>query len=188
MRLLIDNGANVKAMGGLGQDTPLAIAIAVGEETILRFLAQNNAPLTGIQNGSYYTPLQEAIIVEHFGTHKSLVPILLELGAEINENEPRFQRTALHIATELNRMETVQLLLLHGAFVNAKDSRNRTPLTIARQHGYRKLESLLKGEGAAITTAKPNGNACSSKNEVMQCTCSGRCFQEEQRCRCSDDP
>lgn len=65
----------------------------------------------------------------HAGVGSRLVPVLLDLGADVNKAN-KYGETPLHAASRGCRVDTVRALLASGANVNAKDSQNHmTPLS-----------------------------------------------------------
>jgi ankyrin repeat protein len=61
------------------------------------------------------------------------------------------QRTALHWASELNRVPCVTALLAAGANLHARDSHGMTPLHVAAFYGSADAMDALKAAGACIT-------------------------------------
>ncbi|KAI0290861.1 ankyrin repeat-containing domain protein, partial [Russula brevipes] len=58
--------------------------------------------------------------------------------------------TALHHAAYEGHTEVAQLLLRHGANVDARGEMNRTPLSLASFHGHRDIVQLLLDHGAEV--------------------------------------
>ncbi|HUU17930.1 MAG TPA: ankyrin repeat domain-containing protein [Sedimentisphaerales bacterium] len=56
--------------------------------------------------------------------------------------------TPLLSAVSRGHREVVNLLLVNGANVNAKDNDDRTPLSLAKDKGYEKIVELLRRHGA----------------------------------------
>lgn len=52
--------------------------------------------------------------------------------------------TALHRAAWRNSTDAISLLLRHGADVNIKDKKGRTPVEWARLYNQKEAEDLLK--------------------------------------------
>lgn len=63
----------------------------------------------------------------------------------------------LHVATEQEHREIVQLLLQTGSHVNAVDRINRTPLMLAARGGQMSIASLLLQHGASLDACDNNG-------------------------------
>jgi ankyrin repeat protein len=51
--------------------------------------------------------------------------------------------TPLHLAAETGQKGVAELLLMHGADVNAKNTDGLTPLHLAARGGYKKVIELL---------------------------------------------
>lgn len=64
---------------------------------------------------------------------------------------------ALHIATEQEHQDLVEVLLQAGAHVNVVDRDNRTPLMLAARVGQVSLVSLLLKYGAHLDACDNNG-------------------------------
>ncbi|HPF01958.1 MAG TPA: ankyrin repeat domain-containing protein [Bacteroidales bacterium] len=79
------------------------------------------------------------------------IEFLLSKGAEIDEvNTTDYYGgyTPLFWAVEDNNKELVSFLVKHGANVNAKSNKGKTPLSIANEAGYTGIAEILKKAGA----------------------------------------
>lgn len=56
-------------------------------------------------------------------------------------------RTALHYAVVGNQLKMAQLLLDHGAYINAADDKGKTPLALAVEHRADDVAALLQSRG-----------------------------------------
>ena len=61
-----------------------------------------------------------ALIAAVHGSHKDVVKILLENGADVNEREAREDPTALYVAASSRHSEVMKLSLDRGADSNAE--------------------------------------------------------------------
>ena len=72
---------------------------------------------------------------------------------------PESKATPLHIACQDNKLDFVELLLKHGAQVNAPTIDGKTPLMIACENGYLDLVNmLLKQKEISVGQRDNNGN------------------------------
>ncbi len=117
---LISKGAAVNA-ATLCKETALHFAAEAGHTEIVDLLVWNNCPIDS----------------------KSLK----FLKEELEEFE---EKTALHLATENNHVETVKRLFKFGASLSLKDDYNMTPLQIAAKKGYLEIARELVTSGADI--------------------------------------
>ncbi len=92
-------------------------------------------------------------------TEQDMVPVvrgLLEEGADPNMTR---DRTALHVAVELGHVEIVDLLLAHGADLNARDHIGRTPLFLAVAGRRPDIARTLRENGADATALTDRGSS-----------------------------
>jgi Ankyrin repeats (3 copies) len=76
--------------------------------------------------------------------HVRILELLIKKGININEGDYD-KRTPLHVASAANQLETVRVLLDHGANVNPFDRWGSTPLNDAEN---KEIEALLLSKGA----------------------------------------
>lgn len=76
--------------------------------------------------------------------HVRILELLIKKGININEGDYD-KRTPLHVASAANQLETVRVLLDHGANVNPFDRWGSTPLNDAEN---KEIEALLISKGA----------------------------------------
>ncbi len=76
--------------------------------------------------------------------HVRILELLIKKGININEGDYD-KRTPLHVASAANQLETVRVLLDHGANVNPFDRWGSTPLNEAEN---KEIEALLLSKGA----------------------------------------
>jgi hypothetical protein len=115
---------DINARGGVFKQTALAFNDCPDELT--RWLVEQGADLSA---GDSYgeTPLHAR--ARHW---QGRIDILLKLGADVHQGEGG-RGTPLHFAAAVGNSDTAQLLLQHGARVDALNSDNQTPLAYALQ-------------------------------------------------------
>ena len=74
--------------------------------------------------------------------------MLLNKGAEVNVHENQWGLTPLHVAAKNGHLDVVELLISHGADMNAEYFVGETALQIAKGKGYDEIVSLLRKHGA----------------------------------------
>ncbi len=96
-------------------------------------------------------------LASFFG-HLSLVRLLLEKGLNPNiaANNP-FKVTPLHSACAISNIDIVELLIIYGADVNARQMHGVTPLHSAAYNGQLNLSKFLIGNGADFNAKMDNG-------------------------------
>ncbi|KAM4713520.1 NF-kappa-B inhibitor alpha-like [Anableps anableps] len=124
--LLADNSGN----------TALHIACKKGSMACFGVITQNcQRHLTSILSIPNYSG-HNCLHLASINGYVSLVESLVQLGANINEQEPCSGRTALHLAVDLQNPTLVRCLLDLGAEVNCQNYGGFTPyhLTYGRQN------------------------------------------------------
>ncbi|KAK3316601.1 ankyrin repeat-containing domain protein [Apodospora peruviana] len=88
-----------------------------------------------------WTPLHEAC---ESGSAKRVEHVLRQDDGSVDVNAKGLRdRTPLHIAAQSGRIETVKLLIEHGASLNAKTSFGSTAEDLAAKRGCRQVKGLL---------------------------------------------
>lgn len=146
---LLDAGADVNASDDSSMP-PLYIAMMAKHFDIAKLLLHRGASTSfdGLNTG--FTALAHAVA---FGRDASLVRVLLEHGADPNEQD-HMNRTALMWATEHRQTKVAELLLKHGAKVNAQDEDGDTALSEACSRGRLETAKLLLRHGANPNLAR----------------------------------
>jgi ankyrin repeat protein len=112
-KLLLANGADVKAATREGAITPLFMACTNGNAAIIDALLKSGAdPNSTKANGT------TALMTCAASGSPDAVKLLLDNGAEVNAKESVHGQTALMFAAALNRADAVKLLLARGAGAN----------------------------------------------------------------------
>ncbi|KAJ5724453.1 hypothetical protein N7493_006181 [Penicillium malachiteum] len=144
MKLLLESGADVNAIGSKGGYTPLHHGSApwCQEQSVqaVKLLIDHGADVTkGIEGpiNDQWTPL-------HLATcrgFEQIVRLLLDKGAEVNGKTKRGS-TALHLALH-DKATIAQLLLDYGADPTLEDKNGQTPLKVAAANGYEDMVKFL---------------------------------------------
>ena len=81
--------------------------------------------------------------------HVEIATALLDLGADINEQQPLTQLSskycALHVAAQKGSVEIVKLLLARGCNASLRDKHNNTALNLAEKKKHTEIIALLGG-------------------------------------------
>jgi ankyrin repeat protein len=155
IRLLIEQGADVRAKTKSGYTALYGAASWPGNAAVVRLLLEKGAdPKVSVEipgpAAEVFTP---AMAAAARGDAASLRR-LLDAGAEVNIQGGRFARTALLWAATTGSEESVQTLLDKGADINAKDHLGNTPLGWAKRRGETDIVKLLEkagGKGPPMT-------------------------------------
>lgn len=75
--------------------------------------------------------------------HEKIVEILIENGAEI-EAQNRHNKTPLFLAVLSRKLNTVYVLIRHGANINTADSESATVLHVAAKYGEHMINKSIK--------------------------------------------
>ena len=127
-------------------------ALAQGNiEQIKQFLDQGTQ--VNARDGEGIT----ALMIASYHGQKSVVNMLIELGADINASEYVDGRTALIDASISGQIEMVKLLLDRGADINAKNLEGWTALMAAVENKHNDIVALLMERGAYLDSRNNDG-------------------------------
>lgn len=125
--------------------TVLGLASYFGRvATAEALLASGADPNTPAANSFQVRPIHSAAANRKAPESLALCKLLLEKGANPNVMQAGGW-TPLHQAAAHGRKEAVELLLAHGAKVDAKSADDRTPAQMAEVKGHTEIQALLEG-------------------------------------------
>ncbi|CAO2600122.1 Nuclear factor NF-kappa-B p105 subunit [Lemmus lemmus] len=143
---LLRVGADLSLLDRWGNSV-LHLAAREGHDKILSVLLKDKKAALLIDH-----PNGEGLNAIHIAVMSNSLPCLLLLvaaGAEVNAQEQKSGRTALHLAVEYDNISLAGCLLLEGdAHVDSTTYDGTTPLHIAAGRGSTRLAALLKAAGA----------------------------------------
>lgn len=118
-------------------------AVVAGDTPKVVLLLDAGADPNAVDEKYGVTALRDAVDgAEDDCEHSDLVQVLLERGADPNQDTPLIP-AAYHGYTE-----TVRLLLSHGVDPNQKVPGENTPLQDAKQYGHSEIGDMLQAAGA----------------------------------------
>lgn len=145
---LLNHGADPNAFSGEGESA-LYLAAVSGSAEVVRLLLHSGAHVDiELKEGERTTPLQAAASVGHL-VAVDVIDALLGAGAQVNIADVNGW-AALHHAVHSNCLEAIQVLLQHGADLEAKNKLLQTPLSIAAINDHTEAARLLAERGANL--------------------------------------
>ncbi|MBP1635011.1 MAG: uncharacterized protein H6Q10_1585 [Acidobacteria bacterium] len=146
-RLLLDRGANVNARSE--HNEPLHLAVRFSHPEVIALLLARGADVRAREQGGK-SPLEEALAPPRDWTPEmtAIVEMLLRAGADVHEAAGG--TTPLHGAVRQGFPAAVELLVKHGADVNARDGSGRTALHWAADDQRLDMVVLLVSKGADV--------------------------------------
>jgi ankyrin repeat protein len=147
VRLLIGHGADVTAQDET-RLTPLHLASSLGSTETVRLLIVHGADFNA-KDGSRRTPLHLAASRES-GECATLDPAQIHVNGQDDDQSEQTSHSLFF------KIQTVQLLIRHGADVDARDDNHSTPLHLASSKECAITVDLLIQHGADVNAQ--NGN------------------------------
>jgi len=163
VKRLLDEGADVNARDPAGV-SPLHRAVGMGHTDVVNLLLERGADVTATAPFGT-TPLHSAAIRGQWRAAE----LLIEHGADVNAKttdgqtplhlaaanprggvpEPRMKQPMLTLYTpaEVDSAKTAEVLLAHGAEVNARDRTGASPLRLALMNQNTKVAEMLRKHG-----------------------------------------
>jgi len=146
VKLLVEAGADVNA----GIWLPLYQAVDENNTAIAEYLIDHGANVN-IEYPQGWTALNQTV---NISDSKKMAELLIVRGADINGGNWPLLRTAIRH----NRRDLFDLLIQHGADVNAADKGGWTPLWYAADfHNDTEFLNTLIANGAEVNTKCPGG-------------------------------
>ncbi|NP_001298198.1 NF-kappa-B inhibitor alpha-like isoform X1 [Biomphalaria glabrata] len=150
VRRLLCAGADATCQDKDG-NTPLHIACREGYVDIVRYLlspVQEEELCQNLYNIPYQRLLQDMSIRNYEGetclhiavrhSHIKIVSLLLVSGVDINVGDGKSGRTALHIASELNNVDIIKIILYRrDAEIDVRNYAGLTPVQLAYGRGHK---------------------------------------------------
>ncbi|XP_053695797.1 uncharacterized protein LOC128743277 [Sabethes cyaneus] len=164
IRLLLKYGAKIEVANQLGK-TPLDLALVRGNLRIVRLLLKRAQPdqivllpetihsleiLYLLKNSNVQYKMDrtaenlycDSLTPLHCTKNEQRIPSLLRF-IEVDIQTPRFMNTPLHSACLANSLQTVRILLKHGANPNLYNSNNLSPLHLAVMNQHLRIAETL---------------------------------------------
>ena len=152
VEVLTRHGIDVRTQDNAGL-TPLHIAVKLGHQPIADLLLRHGADANAADRDGI-TPL----FVAAFGGHNTILQDLIRHRGQVNYKTSLEAWTPLHAAcAKREEVTTVQLLLDHGAEVDAADSHGNTPLFYAAGNGSPATIEILIQHNAQVNATQEYG-------------------------------
>ncbi|GMV93853.1 MAG: hypothetical protein AMXMBFR82_36310 [Candidatus Hydrogenedentota bacterium] len=144
VEMLIASGADHDATACGGQ-TAVSLAASGRNADLFEYLVDQGCPIGPALNGAIFT------------RRVDVVKRLIELGANVNEQDKQFGYTPLATATEVGDAKIVKMLIDAGADLKATDFIGQTPLCTAAMNGQTAVMKVLLDAGSDIRHRNAEG-------------------------------
>lgn len=154
-KTLINAGADINQPSANGM-TPLIVATAIAAEL------QQNSSAAATEENSLKKEIQQANLTEQQRflqkRSKDLLQLLIDNGADINQETPRGTPLMSAATSDLNAA-LVEMLLKADAKINLQDRNGRTALFYAAAFGSDNISTILLKAGADIRILDHDGKS-----------------------------
>ena len=135
---LINKGAPVDSPEKNTSFTPIFMAISNGSEDMLRMLIEQGASMD-IYDDKGYAPIHRAVTGENYTSSapypaNTMIQVLLEYGADINQGTQKEGTTPLMITAQEHKGSIMTFLIESGANEEITDNNQRTALDYAKSY------------------------------------------------------
>lgn len=144
VEMLIAAGADIHATDCGGQ-TAASLAASGRNPALFEYLVDQGCPIGPALNGAIFTRKVD------------VVKRLIELGANVNEQDKQFGYTPLSTATEVGDAKIAKMLIDAGADLKAQDYIGQTPLCSAAMNGQAAVMKVLLDAGSDIRHRNAEG-------------------------------
>lgn len=159
VRQLIEGGADVNLMDRHGQ-TPLHLACQDDDVNCVHTI-RDVANTKRVSQIKLELKNSQGLSVIHVATlkgSKNLVATILDMGANVDEQDSNSGRTPLHHAVEAGKQIIAEFLISRGADVNKKTFAGNTALHTASGRDMEYMVKLLMQNGANVNIANMEGD------------------------------
>ncbi|KXH68953.1 hypothetical protein CSAL01_09196 [Colletotrichum salicis] len=160
-QVLIQKAEHLVNTKDLSWRTPLNEAVSTVYLPIVEMLLRHDAQIDA-QTRKGQTPLYLSILQDH----PIVAEFLVKKGANLQILNTNKRWTALHLAALIGSLDIVEMLINHGADVNAQDRQVYTALYFALQEGHGGIADCLKTNRAI--TQQLNSEAVMAKGFSAQ--------------------
>ena len=141
-QILLDNGANTRALDGKG-NTLLHDAAKMGCVFVIRYLLARGVD-PNIKNDNEESPLH----VGSMNGHRSVTHLLLAKESIEMSGKDKNGRTPLHYAAALGHYAIARELVTNGTDIDADDAQLRTPMYESMSNNHTRISQYLESRGA----------------------------------------
>ncbi|KAK0180405.1 hypothetical protein PV327_006049 [Microctonus hyperodae] len=150
-QVLIDLGANLNSRAIYG-NSPLHVATCMRYTDIARTLLKAGADTQTVNDAGL-----TALHVAASQGCKGILESILQYSNKIINKQCHAGNTPLHLACQNNEVETVEILIKHGADLNCLNAKLQMPIHIAAEMGHTDICKLLLASGANIEQREKGG-------------------------------
>ena len=150
--VLIQNGADLKHKNEEGMDS-LMQSVLENHLSTAKLLVAYGANVNTSNNYN-----ASALFVAAENGYVEIAELLIQREAWLEQKEQEFGRNPLIQSVIFNHPSMVQLLLRHGANVNATDNNHQSALMFAAVNGHLQVAELLIQNGADLKQKDEDGN------------------------------
>ena len=128
------------------------------------------------ENGANFKAINAGVFDTAFKAFPRAAALLFEFGAKANQPEDD-GTTGLHYMAAIGNRYACEVLLEHGADINAKTDRGETPLDVAVKHKLPRMIQFLRKRGAQSAATDLAGDSFRPMKREIKRT-EGRCSGE----------